>query len=57
MVLDPGNMEGDELSQIRGHLALTVWMLPFEVVSCLDEDDSVLLEPMIASYLVRILFP
>ena len=45
MVLDTGNMEGDQLSQIQGHLALTVWMLPYEVVSCLDEDDSVLLEP------------
>ena len=40
MVLDMGNMEGDQLSQIQGHLALTVWMLPYEVVSCLDEDDS-----------------
>ena len=56
MVLDTGNMEGDQLSQIQGHLALTVCMLPYEVVSCLDEDDSVLLEPLIASYLVRILF-
>ena len=52
-----GNMESDQLSQMQTHLALTVWMLPFEVVSCLDEDDCVLLEPMIASYLVRILFP
>ena len=57
MVLDPGNMEGDELSQIRGHLALTMWMISYEVVCCFDEYDSVLLEPMIASYLVRILFP
>ena len=45
MVLDMGNMEGDQLSQIQGHLAVTVWMLPYEAVSCLDEDDSVLLEP------------
>ena len=47
MVLDMGNMECDQISQIQGHLALTVWMLPYEVVSCLDEDDSVLLEPLI----------
>jgi len=40
-----GNMEGDQLCQIQGHLALTDWTLPYEVVSCLDEDDSVLLEP------------
>ena len=43
MVLDPGNMEGDQLFQIQGHLAITAWMLPYEVVSCFDEDDSVLL--------------
>ena len=55
MVLDPGNMEGDQLFQIQGHLALTMWMLPYEVVGCFDEDESVLLEPLIASYLVRIL--
>jgi len=24
MVLDTGNMEGDKISQIQGHLALTV---------------------------------
>ena len=45
MVLDTGNMDGDQLSQSQGHLALTVWMMTYEVVSCLDEDDSVLLEP------------
>ena len=45
MVLDPGNMESDQLSQMQTHLALTVWMLPYEAVSCLDEDDSALLEP------------
>jgi len=56
MVLDTRNIEGDQLSQIQGHLALTVWMLPYEVVSCLDEDDSVLLEPLSALYLERILF-
>jgi len=55
MVLDPGNMEGDQLFQIQAYLALTMWMLLYEVVSCFDEDDSVLLEPLIASYLVRIL--
>ena len=49
-------MEGDQLSKIQGHLALTMWMLLYEVVGCLDEDDSVLLDPLIASYLVRILF-
>ena len=32
-------------------------MLPYEVVGCFDEDDSGLLEPLIASYLVRIPFP
>ena len=31
-------------------------MLPYEVVGCFDEDDSGLLEPLIASYLVRIPF-
>ena len=56
MVLDPGNMEGDQLFQIQACLALTMWMLLYEVVSCFDEDDSVLLEPLIASYLVRIPF-
>ena len=55
MVLDTGNMEGDELSQIQGHLALTMCMLPYEVVSCFVEDESLLLEPLIASLLVRIL--
>ena len=47
MVLDTGNMECDQLSQSQGHLALTVWMMTYEVVSCLDEDDSVLLEPLL----------
>jgi len=41
MVLDPGNMEGDQLSQIQGHLALTMWMFPYEVVGCFDEYKSV----------------
>ena len=45
MVLNTGTIEGDQLSQIQGHLNLTVCMLPHEVVSCIDEDDSVLLEP------------
>ena len=39
-MLDPGNMEGDQLSQSQGHLALTVWMLLYEVVGCLDEYDK-----------------
>ena len=55
MMLAMGNMQGDQFSQIQGHLALTVWMLPYEVVSCFVEDDSLLLEPLIASLLVRIL--
>ena len=56
MVLDPGNMEIDQISEIQGHLALTMWMLPYEVMGCFYEYDSVLLEPLIASYLVHILF-
>ena len=47
------NMEGDQLGQIQGHLALT--LLPYEVVSCLDEDDSVLLEPLSALYFFSVL--
>ena len=39
-MLDPGNMEGDQLSQSQGHLAVTVWMLLYEVVGCLDEYDK-----------------
>jgi len=45
MMLDTGNMQGDQLSQIQGDLALTIWMLPYEVVSSFVEDDCVLLEP------------
>jgi len=45
MVLDTGNIEGDKVSQIQVHIALTVWILPYEMVNCLDEDNSVLLEP------------
>jgi len=45
MVLDTGNMEGDQLSHMKGYLALTLWMLPYEVVICLYDDDNVLLEP------------
>ena len=49
-------MESDPLSQLQWQLALTMWMLPYAVMVCFDEDDSVLLEPLIASYLVSILF-
>ena len=57
MVLDTGNMEGDQLSQSQGHLALTVWIMAYEVVSCLDEDDRYCsIGTLIGSYLVRILF-
>ena len=45
MVLDTVKMEGDQLSQIQGHLALTMWRLPYEVMGCFDKYDSVLLEP------------
>ena len=51
-----GNMEGDQLCQIQGHLALTDWMLPYEVVSCLDEDDKCSIGTLITSYLMRIFF-
>ena len=47
-------MEDDQLSLIQGHLSLTVWILPYEVVCCLDEEDSVLLEPLVASYAGRV---
>ena len=56
ILLDPGNMESDQLFQVQGHLCLTMWTLLYEVVSCFDEYDSVLLELLIASYLVLILF-
>ena len=56
MVLETGNMESDQLSQIQAHLALTMRMLLYEVGDCFDEYDSVLMEPLIASYLVRIIF-
>ena len=49
-------MESDQLSQIQAHLALTMRMRLYEVGDCFDEYDSVLLEPLIASYLVRIIF-
>ena len=42
MVLDPGNMESDPLSQIQVHLGL--WMLAYEVMGCFGKDESVLLE-------------
>ena len=38
-----GNMEGDQLSHIQGHLSLTSWRLPYEVVGCFDKGDSVTL--------------
>ena len=47
MVLDPGSMLDDQLSRIQEHVSLTVWMRPYEVVSCLDEDDNVLVEPLV----------
>ena len=44
MVLVPGTMLDDQLSRIQEHVSLTVWMRPYEVVSCLDEEDSFLVE-------------
>ena len=54
MVLDTGNMEGDQLSQIQGHLALTV--LLYEVMRCVDKECKCSIGTLLASYLVRIRF-
>ena len=50
MVLDPANMLDEQLSRIQEHVSLTVWMRPYEVVSCLDEDDNVLVEPIVVEH-------
>jgi len=47
-------MEGDQLSQIQGHLALTV--LLYEVMRCLDKEYKCSIGTLLASYLVRIRF-